>query len=500
MQPADNTAGWDWSWLAPDINDPRRQGRANEYEAYKKAIGGGVDPFAWLGNFFGGGSDEDKLTNEILDKMGGSVQPGGKASPPNAARIMEARRAAHQAMIDPAYRRQLATSLGWNLNNPHVQYFLQHGTNLPSDPTSTGGGTAAPAAGAQPGAAGATTPGALAAPFDPKAWGGRAGDPGFTYGALLPPNIAAAAGVDRQWGVDYALPMGTALNAPFAGTVIYAGNNGPYGNTVVIRLSNGVTYRVAHLSAMNVTVGQQVGVGGVLGAVGSTGNSTGPHVLIEMRDSAGNPIDPTPILDTLLKPGADMGVNGDAYRKYQDLLALVSGQPQYIGQVVPFKTPDGHWIYPGSSDYNVYAAVQSLWKKRYGGDPPWSFVSSQIAAGNTTTEQIQNAMDQMSSDIPNMNWGQRDAFASDANNAALKAWSRPLPDATLKELAGKGLTNAGQLQNWVASHPASAIDPQTFAQIYDQTNQETQPLWQQPPSPDLVKMIHDKMQAGPTGA
>lgn len=413
----------------------------------------------------------------------------GRGSPANSVRIQMARQAAHRAMTDPSYRELLAQSMGWNLGNPHVAFWIQKGTNLPSDPTGSGlapgqaapGGTTAKAAAAAPAAT-------IGAPFSPAAYGGRAGDPGFTYGATLPPDIAAAAGVAQQWGVDYALPSGTPLTSPFTGTVKEADFNGPYGNTVLITMSNGYTYRVAHLLSMNVKVGDTIAVGQNLGLVGSTGNSTGPHVLIEMRDSSGKPIDPTPIIDSLLK--------GDTTGASKYLSDYVSAA-QAVGG--PFLTSDGHLIYPGSQDYNVFFAAQQLWRKRYGGDPPWSFVSSLIAQGATTTEQIQSQMDQMSSDIPNMNWGQRDALTSDVNSAATKAWDRPVPDATVKQLAALGITTPGQVQGWIASHAASALDPGTYAQYFDQANPHTQELWQQPPSPDLIAHIHAQMQKGPTG-
>lgn len=434
-------------------------------------------------------SPEDQLTSAIAQKMGVN-----NASDRRHVYLINAmaRQSAHQTMEDPTTRQEVATWLGWNMKNPHVAYWVQHGTNYPSDPTGTGvtPGTAV-AAGTQPGGTTAAAAGSIAAPFDRSKWVGRSKDPGFTYGALLPPDIARAAGVDRQWGVDYALPEGSALNSPFSGRIIEAGWNGPYGNTVVVRMANGVTYRVAHLSQMNVKVGDNVPVGGVLGAVGNTGNSFGPHVLIEMRDPQGKPIDPTPIIDQLLQPGADLSATGPAFTKLNDLNGMIANQAG------PFLTPDGHWIYPGSQDYNVYAAAQSLYKKRYGGDPPWTFVSGLIASGATTAEQIQAQMDAMSSDISGMNWGTRDTFANSAQGAAAKLWNRNVPDATLKQLATLGITQPQQIQDWFGSHPAAALDAKTYGAYFDAANPHTQDVWQQPPSPDLIAEIHKKMEAGP---
>ena len=468
--------GWDWSWLGQSQGSAKQPGE----------IFPGVDVGVLLRHVFPEASPEEQLAQLILDKMGGSVQVG-KVSTQNAVRIQIARQAAHRAMQDPAYREQLAQSMGWNLKNPHVAYFIAHGNNLPSDPMGSGLTPEQTAAAAKAKTA-AGPPATIGAPFDPKAWGGRAGDPGFTYGAVLPPDIAAAAGVSQQWGVDYALPLGAGLPSPFTGTVQEADFNGPYGNTVVVKMANGYTYRVAHLSAMNVKKGDVVAVGQELGLVGSTGNSTGPHVLIEMRDATGKPIDPTPIMDSLLK-----GDNTGAQKYMSDYVTAAAA----VGG--PFLTSDGHLIYPGSQDYDVFFAAQQLWRKRYGGDPPWSFVSSLIAQGNTTTEQITSAMDQMSSDVPNMNWGQRDTLTNDVNSFAQKAWDRPVPDALVKQLAALGITTPGQVQGWIQSHPASALDPGTYAQYFDVANPHTQQLWQQPPSPDLIAHIHDQMQKGPQG-
>lgn len=481
--------------VAPVATTPREQDAVSAWldEQWQQQVTG-FNNIAWM--FQWGGSKlfssdpEGELAHLIYEKMGPGQRPegapAGHGPDPN---YVQARIAAHAAMADPNYRATLATAMGWNLNNPHVSYWVQSGGGPPSDPMGTGLPPGTPA----PPSTVTTPPAAVAAaasPFPASAWGGRAKDPGFTYGALLPPQFAAAAGIDRQWGVDYMLPLGTVLNAPFSGTIKEADFNGPYGNTVVIQMSNGYTYRVAHLEGMSVKAGDKVTVGQLLGTVGSTGNSTGPHVLIEMRDSSGKPIDPTPIVDSLLK--GDTSTAGKMLGDYE-----AAGKRIGPGSGNAFLTSDGHLVYPGSDAYNVYAAAQQVWHKRYGGDPPWTFVSGLIAAGNTTIAAIQSAMDQMSSDIPGLNWGARDALTNDANNAALKAWDRPVPDSTIKQLAAQGLTTPGQIQGWVLSHPASAMDKTDFKTIYDATNPQTQELWKQPPSPDLVKHIHDQMNVGP---
>jgi murein DD-endopeptidase MepM/ murein hydrolase activator NlpD len=96
-------------------------------------------------------------------------------------------------------------------------------------------------------------------------------------------------------GVDMSAGYGTPIHACRAGTVVIAGAQGGYGNTVVIDHGGGMATLYAHQSSIAVSVGQSVSSGEVIGYVGSTGMSTGPHLHFEVRLS-GNPVDPTPYL------------------------------------------------------------------------------------------------------------------------------------------------------------------------------------------------------------
>ena len=83
-------------------------------------------------------------------------------------------------------------------------------------------------------------------------------------------------------GIDFAGPWGTAVHATAAGTVIFAGNRGGYGNMVEIDHGMGLHTRYGHLSAISVRVGMKVEKDASIGRVGSTGRSTGPHVHYEV--------------------------------------------------------------------------------------------------------------------------------------------------------------------------------------------------------------------------
>ncbi len=86
-------------------------------------------------------------------------------------------------------------------------------------------------------------------------------------------------------GVDYAAPTGTPVRTVGDGTVEFAGVQGGYGNVIYVRHRNNQVTVYAHLSRMFVRKGQRVDQGERIGAVGSTGMSTGPHLHFEFRDN-----------------------------------------------------------------------------------------------------------------------------------------------------------------------------------------------------------------------
>ncbi len=96
-------------------------------------------------------------------------------------------------------------------------------------------------------------------------------------------------------GLDISGGSGTPIAAAKAGTVLSAGWRGGYGNAVVISHGGGITTLYAHQSRMNVSSGQQVGRGDIVGWVGSTGASTGPHLHFEVRVN-GSAVNPRPYL------------------------------------------------------------------------------------------------------------------------------------------------------------------------------------------------------------
>jgi hypothetical protein len=94
-------------------------------------------------------------------------------------------------------------------------------------------------------------------------------------------------------GIDIAGNLGEGVYAVDAGVVVYAGwNDWGYGNMIMIDHGNGWQSLYAHLSGLNVVCGQSVGQGEVIGAIGSTGNSSGPHLHFELMHTIYSKVNP----------------------------------------------------------------------------------------------------------------------------------------------------------------------------------------------------------------
>jgi len=98
-------------------------------------------------------------------------------------------------------------------------------------------------------------------------------------------------------GVDLDADEGTTIYAAASGIVVYAGPQGGYGRYIVIDHGDGVRTHYAHCSKINTEVGALVVEGDVIGLVGSTGRSTGPHLHFAVTDDLGAFLDPMAVLD-----------------------------------------------------------------------------------------------------------------------------------------------------------------------------------------------------------
>ena len=134
----------------------------------------------------------------------------------------------------------------------------------------------AKAAGAAPGSLIRPVPGGISSGFGPRI------HPIYGYSLVH-------SGADMNGG------MGQKIVAAAAGTIFFAGVKGGYGNSIMIDHGGGMVTLYAHQSSFAVSDGQKVNVGQVIGYVGSSGVSTGPHLHFEVRIN-GNPVDPAKYL------------------------------------------------------------------------------------------------------------------------------------------------------------------------------------------------------------
>jgi murein DD-endopeptidase MepM/ murein hydrolase activator NlpD len=124
---------------------------------------------------------------------------------------------------------------------------------------------------------------------------GQAGSTSLAFGWPTAGVLTSRFG--RRWGkmhkgIDIAGPVGTPINSAAAGTVVFAGWQGGYGNLVEIKHADGTTTRYGHNSRLMVSVGQTVAQGQQVSEMGSTGHSTGSHLHFEIRPNGGDAVNP----------------------------------------------------------------------------------------------------------------------------------------------------------------------------------------------------------------
>lgn len=125
-------------------------------------------------------------------------------------------------------------------------------------------------------------------------------DESSIFGVRLDPFLNRPA---MHTGIDFRGAVGEAVRATASGTVTAAGWSGGYGRMVEIDHGNGLSTRYGHLAAIEVTVGQSIKIGQVIGRLGSSGRSTGPHLHYETRIN-GEAVDPEKFLRAGIRIGS----------------------------------------------------------------------------------------------------------------------------------------------------------------------------------------------------
>jgi len=119
-----------------------------------------------------------------------------------------------------------------------------------------------------------------------------------TSGYHLTARFGMAGGLwsSNHTGLDFAAPSGTPIVAVANGVITKTGYAGAYGNQTIETLEDGTEIWYCHQTSIGVNVGDRVIGGQQIGTVGSTGNTTGPHLHLEVRPGGGDPVDPAQAL------------------------------------------------------------------------------------------------------------------------------------------------------------------------------------------------------------
>jgi hypothetical protein len=445
-----------------------------------------------------GASPQEQLARQIYQKMYGGDLSYASRNPTDHARLMQVMAMAERAQTDSTFRQTVATFLGWNSSNAHVQYWVNNGGAVPANPTTTdsipSGGTGTGVSGT--GAAQADPSAATVQDPFPSQFFNNPSYQGNNYGDPKPADTYWGG---WQWhqGQDYGVPQGTQLSFPFAGKVTQVGYdpNGD-GNYVTVTFGDqGLHMTYAHLSYVQVkqgdtvTPGQQVALSGGDGP--GAGISTGAHLLVVLQDAHNNPIDPRPLLQQIYG-GATLG-------QLEKLGVGQTGSTQATGSYV---TPDGHVIWPGSPDDAYYSMISTVYEHYYGTKPPWSMVMAMRQSGIQNTDQMAAVAANWPSDIPGVNFGTRENIYNTANGIAVKNYGRPIPDALVKQLAQQGRTTNDDIKEWFDTHISADMPAADYQQIYDAVNPMFQSTYNQGPSPEYIGYLWGQTQvpALPAGA
>lgn len=136
-------------------------------------------------------------------------------------------------------------------------------------------------------------------------------------------------------GLDIGCMSGSPIYAAHDGKVTFAGPNGAYGNQVRLALNSSLTTTYNHMSRIAATVGQNVSAGTIIGYIGNTGNSTGPHLHFEVQIN-GQHVDPNPYLSgATVIPGGSTGTATQA-----GFTSSISN----LGKAVDWITDTHNWL------------------------------------------------------------------------------------------------------------------------------------------------------------
>lgn len=456
------------------------------------------DPMAWLDNFGGGVADmwqqflqSPQTIGWLFSQLGGAGVISGQpdaGSMAGATAQMEQFNQQNLLQKSRSYRFAYAKGQNMDLSSPAVQQWVTNGGTQPAPPqavpTTTPGTATTPTAGTTTTAGAALVP----TPFPYSMYHNPDQKYGYNFGDKAPPH-SYPSGIHE--GQDYQVADGTSLISPFTGKVKYVGYDpAGYGNYVDIQFGDqGLFMRFSHLQFVNVRAGDSIKMGDRFGVSGSTGYSTGPHLLVELRNAQNQALDPRPLLNEIFNDSPTGAGNGGKGITVDALAA--TGAISTGGANTQYETtPDGHVLYDGTQDRAYYDMINKEYVHRYGKNAPYSMALAMQAAGVTNTSQMAAVAANWPSDIPGMTFDQRDNVFNTANGIAMKNYGRPIPDSLVKRLAAEGLTSPGEIQQWFLTHVSADLPAPEYQQVFDAVNPAIHNAYKSAPPPDYIDSIH----------
>lgn len=246
--------------------------------------------------------------------------------------------------------------------------------------------------------------------------------------------------IRNHTGTDYGIPEGTDIKAFDNGKVILSQYDGGYGNSLVMETANGIRYRFAHMQGLPyLSVGDSVSVGQVLGKVGSTGNSTGPHLHLEVIGADGAYINPQ---DYFAGGHTVSGAN-----PFNSLLALLG-----LGKSFGIDSDTG--VLTGTHTYSRYDLSNAQLEE----------VARVITGETGGLDRV--AAEQEASQMANLNEIQRGKAATAANLIstlhsgwyAKSSWTRGVTDVARQAARVVFIEGRGALPRYVVEHDTFPMD------------------------------------------
>jgi len=333
----------------------------------------------------------------------------------------------------------------------------------------------------------------------------RTGDPTFQrnveYGAnyVKPPfsqqffsDVSQSFGQNGEQGTDFAMPVGQQITTPVGGTIqVRDDGKANWGKAVYVKMPNGWTFFVGHLSNFAVQNGETVGPGDLLGSSGgdpnspSSGVSTGPHIEIRFIDPSGQNQDPMQFLTPLYSG------TGTTFNQWAGGLFAGSATPAPVKQNVAM-TGDGQLVDLNTVEGSWWKTVDSAWTGIYGVHAPLQAARDFRNAGINTVDALQNAMLNLPSSIPGVTVGSYQNVSKLVQSAATQSFGRAVPQSLIAQFLQQGITTQDDVKLWFDTHSSSDVPQADYQSIYDAALPYSKALSNDVPHPSDVATIYQQ--------